>query len=83
MAWRDEMKLADVAPQCEIEVECRKCSKSYMLWPTELMENEAYAQLFIDQLQATLKCRDKHCNGQVKLAILYDHLVTGFIGGMP
>jgi hypothetical protein len=81
--WRELTKLADLAPTYEIEIECRRCHKSYMRWPAELMANDAYAQMFVDQIQAALKCRDKHCSGKVKVAILYDHLITSFIGGMP
>jgi hypothetical protein len=81
--WRAEMRLADVSPDYEIEVECRRCSKSYMLWPADLMTDEANKDLFMDQLQAKLKCRDRHCPGKVKIALLYDHMVTSFIGGMP
>lgn len=81
--WRAEMRLADVAPEFEIEVECRRCRKSYMRWPEELMAIESFKPLFMDQVQARLRCRDKNCPGKVKIALLYDHLVTSFIGGMP
>ncbi len=81
--WRAEMRLADISPDYEIEVECRRCGKSYMQWPAELMTVEKNKPLFMDQLQAKLKCRDKYCPGTVKIALLYDHLVTSFIGGMP
>ena len=83
MGWRAEMRLADVAPEYEIEVECRRCHKSYMRWPADLMTDEANKDLFMDQVQANLKCRDKYCQGKVKIALLYDHMVTSFIGGMP
>ncbi|MGA9659006.1 MAG: hypothetical protein WBQ60_07910 [Asticcacaulis sp.] len=81
--WRAEMKLADVSPDYEIEVECRGCHKSYMVWPANLLKEDGYTALFMEEVQARLKCRDKHCTGRVKIALLYDHLVTSFIGGMP
>lgn len=81
--WRAEMRLADVSPEYEIEVECRRCQKSYVLFPAQLMTVKENKPLFMEELQARLKCRDRRCTGKVKIALLYDHLVTSFIGGMP
>ncbi len=83
MAWRTELILGDVDPDCDIEIVCRRCGRSYMRTPAELLAEPGWDQLFIDQVQARLRCRDKHCDGRVRLALLYDHLVTAWVGGMP
>lgn len=83
MAWRVELKLADIDDAIEIEVVCRTCKKHRYWWARELKGMSRLKDRYMDEVQVALVCVDKHCSGPQLVQIMHDHLNQGFVAGMP
>lgn len=76
------MRLSDLEPKTEIEVRCCLCHKHRYETARDLMIMGRFGQYFLDELEAALSCRVRTCGGAVRLALVYDDLNEGFVGGM-
>jgi len=83
MGWREELRLSTLPDETEIEVTCRKCGKHRYEFVRALRTQARLGQCYMDQVQAALICRDRYCDGGQRIAITHDHLMEGFVGGMP
>ena len=83
MGWREELKLAALDDDIEIEVVCRQCKKHRYYWVRELKGMARMRDRYMDEVQAALVCMDRRCTGVQRVQIMHDHLNQGFVGGMP
>lgn len=83
MGWREELRLATLTDETEIEVRCCKCGKHRYEFARALRTQGRLGQAFMDQVERALICRDRHCTGKQRIALTHDHLMEGFVGGMP
>lgn len=81
--WKDEIRLSDLPIGRKFEVTCKVCKLFRYELAGDLMLNDGFEQFFLDQVEAALNCRSKHCSGAQRVALTYDHLLEGFIHGMP
>ncbi len=42
----------------------------------------AYAALYLDEAERRIKCRTRACRGAVRLALIHQTKMQGFVGGM-
>ena len=83
MGWREDLKLADIDDDIEIEVVCRGCKKHRYWWARELKSMSRLKDRYMDEVQAALGCIDKKCCGAQRVQLMHDHLNQGFVAGMP
>lgn len=79
MNWKTEMKIGDLPPETDIEATCRKCGLMHYRRAGDLT---AYAALYLDEAERRIKCRTRTCRGAVRLALIHQTKMEGFVGGM-
>jgi hypothetical protein len=82
MSWKTDTRLSDLDDGTELEIKCKVCQLHRYELATVLKAQERYRQLYLDELEASLRCRVKTCNGLVRLSVTHDGLNQGFVGGL-
>ncbi len=82
MTWKHELQLSDIDPAQPIEIQCRSCGYGRNEWPAELLKNEDWGYLYLDEIETRLKCARRDCNGPVRLTLAKPGDTEAFIGGM-
>lgn len=81
MSWKSRVKLADLEPSTILEARCLTCDQTRIRTAASLTSTKTN-QLYLDELEARLRCRNKHCRGKLRLTMEHQHKVEGFVGGM-
>ena len=81
MSWKTDLKLADLDEDTQIECTCKKCGHTHYEDSSALMAMPNYRQLYLDEVEARLRCANSFCRGPVRIALLFDD-TEGFVGGM-
>lgn len=81
MSWKTDLKLADLDPHTKIECTCRRCGHAHYEDSTALISAGIDRQLYLDEVEARLRCAKRHCRCPVRIALLHDN-TEGFVGGM-
>ena len=81
MSWKTDLKLADLDEHTQIECTCKKCGHAHYENSSELLAKPGYRQLYLDEVEARLRCTKPFCPGQVRISLTYDN-TEGFVGGM-
>jgi hypothetical protein len=81
VSWKTETRLSDLPANTVLEARCLHCKQTRTRSAGSLM-GAATHQLYLDELEARLRCRDKHCRGAQRLTMEHQHKVEGFVGGM-
>jgi hypothetical protein len=81
VSWKADLRLADLDDRTQIECTCRKCGHTHYADSSALIVAEGFAQLYLDEVEARLRCSAPSCRGSVRIAIVYDD-TEGFVGGM-
>jgi len=82
MTWKTETRVCDLPGDTDLEVTCKSCGLFRYEIARQLVSQARLGQLYLDELERALYCRDKHCRGSQRIAITYEHLSQAFIGGM-
>ena len=82
MNWKTDLKLSDLANADPLEVTCRHCGQTRTETPAALMCQPELEQAYLDEVERALKCAGRSCQGPVRIAIIHDGKMEGFIGGM-
>jgi len=82
MSWKCEIQLKDLDPNTEFEVMCKRCGLGRYETPRDLIQKARLGHLFIDELEQALYCRDRRCQGAVRISVVHDGLNQAFVGGM-
>lgn len=77
--WKSEIKIGDLAPETEIEATCKRCGLMHYRRAGDLAD---HAALYIDEAERRIRCRSRTCRGRVRLALIYQNKMEGFVGGM-
>lgn len=81
MSWKTDLKLADLDDGTQIECTCKKCGLMHYEDSSALMAQSECRQLYLDEVEARLRCSNSFCRGAVHIALLFDD-TEGFVGGM-
>ncbi len=82
MSWKHDLQLADLDARAMIEITCKRCGHTRLDTPSMIPEEIGRA-LYLDEVEAQLRCGLWSCDGRVRIALLWEHLVEGWVGGMP
>lgn len=81
-SWKTKLRVADLAPDDRLEIQCRKCGQVRFLTLNYLLDRGA-EQLFLDEIEGRARCRVFGCGGKMRMAMLRQHKMSAFIGGIP
>jgi hypothetical protein len=80
--WKTDLKLSDLECNTRLEITCRTCGHSHYQTIAALIAREAFSQAYLDELEKALKCGNRFCKGRVRIALVHQGKVEGFVGGM-
>ena len=80
MNWKTDLKVSDLDPSERLEVTCRRCGATRYEMRATCSAVRGLEEAHLDEVERRLTCR--LCRGPVRLARTFNHLVTGFVGGM-
>lgn len=83
MNWKTDLKLADLDATTRLEVTCKRCGLSRYEQQAVLMRRPDLVQAYLDEVETALRCSSRSCRGAVRIALLHDGKMEGFVGGMP
>lgn len=81
MSWKTKIQLLDLG-RCErIEITCKSCGYSHYAFNNSALLIRM-RQLYLDEYEASLKCRQRGCMGKVRIALSTETETEGFQGGL-
>jgi ribosomal protein L37E len=81
MSWKTDLKLADLDPHTKIECTCRRCGHVHYADSSDLASTGFDRRLYLDEVEAQLRCMKRHCRSPVRIALVHDDM-EGFVAGM-
>jgi hypothetical protein len=81
MSWKSYLKLTDLDANVQIEITCKLCGLTRYETPMEILRR-GFKHAYLDEVERALRCKDRHCNGSVRISLNYDDKTEGFVGGM-
>lgn len=81
MSWKTDLKLPDLDAHTQIECTCKSCGHTHYEDSRRLLSLPEHDQLYLDEVEARLRCKKPFCRGPVRIALLFDE-AEGFVGGM-
>lgn len=82
MSWLDTIQLRDLDTQARIELTCRRCGKVRFVTPHDLLNLGDYGHLWLSEVQARARCKQRGCKGIMRLALPHAGDTRGFVGGI-
>ena len=82
MSWKEGLQLRDLACDQPIEITCRVCGHGHHEWPEQLLKENDWRFLYLDELEAKFTCARKGCHGAVRLSLTSLQDTQAFVGGM-
>lgn len=82
MNWKTDLRLSDLDDDTRIEVTCRTCGHSHYEVRAVLMLRRELQQARFDEVEKLLRCSKRTCGGPVRIALIYNGKMEGFVGGM-
>lgn len=79
--WKTKLTVNDLSDTDKLELQCRKCGQVRYLYRPELIERGA-GQLYLDEVESRARCKVLGCKGAMRLALVRQHKVSAFIGGI-
>jgi hypothetical protein len=84
MNWKTDLRLSDLDGVSQIEIVCRKCGLTRVKTQADMIADQPdLFRLYLDQVEGRLRCGDRFCKASVRISLLWEHKVEGWVGGMP
>ena len=81
MSWKRDIQLRDLADEQPVEITCRRCGWTQYQRASAL---HGFGKMsYLDEMEKRLTCRQRGCNGPVRIALVDKTVTDGFVGGMP
>jgi len=82
MNWKTDLRAADVGDDVKLELTCKRCGAVRFLLPEAILSRRGGEHLYLDQVEARARCKQRDCNGTMRLAMIRKGEARGFIGGL-
>lgn len=82
MNWKTELCATDLGNDVRLELTCKRCGAVRFLAPEEILSHRSGKHLFLDQVEARARCRQRGCNGSMRMAMVRKGEASGFVGGI-
>lgn len=79
--WKTKLQVQDIGDEDRLEMQCRRCGKTRYLTKASLLERDA-GHYYLDHIEKKARCRVFGCKGEMRMALIRQHKVSAFIGGM-
>lgn len=80
-SWKSKLQVSDLDDSDRLELQCRQCGQVRYLTRAELLGRNAH-QLHLDAVERRARCRVFGCKGTMRMALVRQHKVSGFVGGL-
>lgn len=81
MSWKTKIQLSDLGRYERIEITCKSCGYSWYEFNNSALLIRM-RQLYLDEYEANLKCRQRGCVSKVRIALSNEAETEGFQGGL-
>lgn len=82
MNWKTELRAGDLGDDARLELTCKKCGAVRYLAAEAILARRGGDQLFLDQVEARARCRQRGCKGTMRMAQVRLGEASGFVGGI-
>jgi len=82
VSWKAQIQLLDFESEARLEARCSSCGYTWYEQPCVYYHKSHIRQLFVDEFEAKLRCKQWNCKGNIKLAQTSEHETEGFQGGL-
>ncbi len=82
MNWKSDLQLRDIAANQRIEATCRRCGHTHYVDAEALLRQGELLFIYMDELEAMIMCKARHCRGAVRIALVHEGDTEGFVGGL-
>jgi len=82
LSWKAQLQISDLGKADRIEVECKTCGFFRYEEAAEWQRSRLMRQLYLDELEARLRCHKWGCSGACRIALPSDVETEGFQGGL-
>jgi hypothetical protein len=82
VSWKTQLQLLDMEGDERIEARCCTCGYVWYERPAYHQHKSHMRQLFLDEFEARLRCKQWNCKGKIKIALTSEDETEGFQGGL-
>lgn len=82
MNWKTEIQVRDLGQADRLELICRKCGHLRYVTANALQARKGASMLYLDEVEARARCRQRGCNGNMRMALPPSGETSGFVGGI-
>ena len=82
MSWKTQIQLLDYDAHTRLEARCMSCGYTWYEQPCVYFHKSHIRQLFVDEFEYKLRCKQWKCKGSIKLAQTNEEETEGFQGGL-
>lgn len=82
MSWKTQIQLLDYDSDVRLEARCASCGYTWYEQPVVYLHKSHIRQLFVDEFESKLRCKQWNCSGRIKLAQTSEDETDGFQGGL-
>lgn len=82
MSWKTDLRAGDLGDDVKLELSCRRCGAVRFLTAGDILARRSGAQLYLDQVEARARCRQRGCGGAMRMAMIRIGEASAFVGGL-
>lgn len=82
MGWKTKIQVRDLADDQRLEMTCKKCRRLVYVKKADICTIEGRDQLYLDELERRSRCKERHCDGHMRMAMERLAELSGFVGGL-
>jgi len=82
VTWKTTLRAGDLGAETKLELSCRRCGAVRFLTAGDILARRAGAHLYLDQVEARARCRQRGCGGAMRMAMIRCGETSGFVGGL-
>ena len=82
MSWKTKLQILDMDSSAKLEARCCGCNYVWYELPCTYAHKSHMRQLYLDEFEARLRCKQWNCKGTIKVALANQHETEGFQGGL-
>ena len=82
MSWMRNIQVRDLDDKQRLEMTCRRCGNVQYLTRAMICVSAEREFLYLDEVETETICRQRGCNGGVRLSLAHGRTTSGFIGGL-
>lgn len=82
MTWKTDLRASDLDHHIKLELTCKRCGAVRFLTPEDILSHRQGKHLYLDQVEARARCKQRRCQGSMRMALIRSGEASGFVGGI-